>query len=307
VDPSSLVFLAIIGVWAAYLVPTWVRRRVHLAQSRSRDRFSAGARVLSRRRSPAGSSHRSTSAVLSPAVPGAVPAAEPGVVPGVGTGAAPGVAPPAEPVSDAARVSRVGEADRARARTVEREAHIAHAGVVERARLAAARRARVMVALVLFSVAAWAVALATASPIWVSVPPSVMLVVHLLAGRLAAVRSRRTLATSRARLVAARRRAEAAVAATSAAVVEPEVAAVADDVEEAPAAVVGGDSWTPIPVPPPTYTLKPMVPRPEPAPLPDATPAPAARTGRGALPRRPEEIERILDLDDVEPRRAVNG
>jgi hypothetical protein len=68
-------------------------------------------------------------------------------------------------------------------------------------------------------------------------------------------------------------------------------------------------------VPPPTYTLKPVVPRPEPAPLPAAattaaTPAAAAGHGRGALPRRPEEIERILDLDaaeGLETRRAVNG
>jgi hypothetical protein len=84
---------------------------------------------------------------------------------------------------------------------------------------------------------------------------------------------------------------------------------------------VGDDTWVPVPVPPPTYTLKPVVPRPEPAPLPAASqpaaslpsalpPVAASGRGRGALPRRPEEIERILDLDaadDLETRRAVNG
>ena len=288
-DPSSLVFLAIIGVWAAYLVPTWLRRRVHFAQARARDRFSASARVLHRRSRPAARS-ASTAAVLSS--PAAVTAADvvDEVLPKHG-----------------ARASRVGEADRARARSAQREAHIAHATAVERARLAAARRARVMVSLLLFSAAAWAVSLTTASPIWVSAPPSVMLLVHVMAARVAAVRSRRTLAVSRARLAEARRRAEAAAAVVPDTVAEPS-SPVAEPAAapESPAAAVGDDTWMPVPVPPPTYTLKPVVPRPEPAPLP---PVAASGRGRGALPRRPEEIERILDLDadDLETRRAVNG
>ena len=287
-DPSSLVFLAIIGVWAAYLVPTWLRRRVHLAQSRTRDRFSAGARVLHRRQQSRVTAHRSSSAVLAPF------AGSPDA--------------PAAPVAAAATASRAGEAERARVRSAQREAHIAHANVVERARIAAARRARVMVALLLFTTAAWVVSVTTASPIWVAVPPSVMLLVHMLAGRLAAVRSRRVLGASRERLVEARRRSEAAVAsaaevpaATPAPVEEPA------EVVESPAAAVGGDTWVPVPVPPPTYTLKPVVPRPEPAPLPETA---TARVARGALPRRPEEVERILDLDvpeTLETRRAVNG
>jgi len=293
VDPSSLVFLAIIGVWAAYLVPTWLRRRVHLAQSRARDRFSAGARVLHRRQ-PRVTAHRSSSAVLAPIAASSADA----------SAGASGAAP----VAAAATASRAGEAERARVRSAQREAHIAHANVVERARLAAARRARVMVALLLFTAAAWVVSLTTASPIWVAVPPSVMLLVHVLAARLAAVRSHRVLAMSRERLVDARRRSEAAAAspadvpvAAPAPVEEPAEAA------EPPAAAVGGDTWVPVPVPPPTYTLKPVVPRPEPAPLPETA---TARVARGALPRRPEEVERILDLDapeTLETRRAVNG
>lgn len=292
-DPSSLVFLAIIGVWAAYLVPSWLRRRVHFAQARARDRFSASARVLHRRSASRSAVRPSTAAVLSS--PATVPAADvvDEVLPKHG-----------------ARASRVGEADRARARSAQREAHIAHATSVERARLAAARRARVMVSLLLFSGVAWAVSLTTASPIWVSAPPSAMLLVHVMAARVAAVRSRRTLAVSRARLAETRRRAEATVPAPAPVAPEAPVAAPAAEVE-APAAAVGDDTWMPVPVPPPTYTLKPVVPRPEPAPLPEALPPVAASgRGRGALPRRPEEIERILDLDaadDLETRRAVNG
>jgi hypothetical protein len=305
VDPSSLVFLAIIGVWAAYLVPTWLRRRVHLAQSRARDRFSAGARVLHRRRVVRAAGHRSSSAVLTAGAAGDTAAGDSATA---GDGAAEFV----EPVAAAATASRLGEAERARARSMQREAHIAHAGVVERARLAAARRARVMVALLLFTGAAWAVSVTTASPIWVAVPPSVMLLVHVLAARLAAVRSRRTLAVSRQRLAEARRRSEAAVPVPAEPAAPAAVETPAAVVAEEPAAAVGGEPWMPVPVPPPTYTLKPVVPRPEPAPLPEpvAPAAPAASAGRvarGALPRRPEEVERILDLDAAETRRVVNG
>ncbi|HET9656339.1 MAG TPA: hypothetical protein VFP72_13370, partial [Kineosporiaceae bacterium] len=45
-QPSSLVFLAIIAMWAAYLLPQWVRRRDAMGQSRGRDRDSGGLRVL---------------------------------------------------------------------------------------------------------------------------------------------------------------------------------------------------------------------------------------------------------------------
>jgi hypothetical protein len=46
---SSLVFLVVIGVWAAYFIQYWVRRREHLATARSVDQFSESMRVLERR------------------------------------------------------------------------------------------------------------------------------------------------------------------------------------------------------------------------------------------------------------------
>ena len=49
---SSVIFLVVIGLWAAVLVPHWLRRREHLSHSRSVDRFSAAMRVLTRRPSP---------------------------------------------------------------------------------------------------------------------------------------------------------------------------------------------------------------------------------------------------------------
>jgi hypothetical protein len=48
-QPSSLIFLVIIAVWAVYFVQHWVRRREHLATARSVDQFSESLRVLERR------------------------------------------------------------------------------------------------------------------------------------------------------------------------------------------------------------------------------------------------------------------
>ena len=48
-QPSSLIFLVIIAIWAAYLLQHWIRRREHLVTARSIDRFSEAMRVLERR------------------------------------------------------------------------------------------------------------------------------------------------------------------------------------------------------------------------------------------------------------------
>jgi hypothetical protein len=66
---SSLVFLVVIGVWAAYFIQYWVRRRDHLATARSVDQFSESMRVLER---------RTTLPAAGPSTPGRVaPTAEP--------------------------------------------------------------------------------------------------------------------------------------------------------------------------------------------------------------------------------------
>lgn len=48
-SPSSLIFLVLLGVWAAYFVQYWVRRRDHVATARSVEQFSTAMRVLERR------------------------------------------------------------------------------------------------------------------------------------------------------------------------------------------------------------------------------------------------------------------
>ncbi len=49
VSPSSLIFVAVVVTWAAYLVIHVARRREHLATARTVDRFSSQMRVLQRR------------------------------------------------------------------------------------------------------------------------------------------------------------------------------------------------------------------------------------------------------------------
>ncbi len=49
---SSLIFLIVIGLWMAYLVPTWLRRREQMSASRADDRFSDAMHVLSPRPEP---------------------------------------------------------------------------------------------------------------------------------------------------------------------------------------------------------------------------------------------------------------
>ena len=66
-------------------------------------------------------------------------------------------------------------------------------------------------------------------------------------------------------------------------------------------------TWVPVPVPPPTYTLKPVAPRPAPAPLEPALAPAAAPAATGPAPLRLVQ-EPDVDLDSVlERRRAVNG
>lgn len=49
VSPSSLIFVAVVVIWATYLVVHVARHREHLATARSVDRFSSQMRVLQRR------------------------------------------------------------------------------------------------------------------------------------------------------------------------------------------------------------------------------------------------------------------
>ncbi len=49
VQPSSLLFVAVVAIWAAFLVQHWVRRREAMTTARSVDRFSEAMHLLDRR------------------------------------------------------------------------------------------------------------------------------------------------------------------------------------------------------------------------------------------------------------------
>lgn len=51
-QPSSLVLVAIVGMWAAYLVPSWIGRSEHRMARRRADRIAEDARVIEPRSAP---------------------------------------------------------------------------------------------------------------------------------------------------------------------------------------------------------------------------------------------------------------
>ncbi|HEX5534556.1 MAG TPA: hypothetical protein VFX33_12515 [Actinomycetales bacterium] len=64
---SGLIFPIIVALWLVFLVPHWVRRREHLSSSRAADRFSSAMRVLERRDDPARpSAERAPTYLLTP-------------------------------------------------------------------------------------------------------------------------------------------------------------------------------------------------------------------------------------------------
>ena len=185
------------------------------------------------------------------------------------------------------------------------------------ARAAARRRAVIMAVLFAATTVSWVITSLSSLSAWVALPATVLLVMHVLASRVAGLRSREALMLLAVQVrseehVKARPQRQYAAPARSA---EVPVAAPTPDRVARRAAAVGAQTWDPIPVPPPAYTLKPAVHRPEPAPLdrPAAaqTGAPAA-VSRGALPRRAADIERILALEShldelFEEPKVVNG
>ncbi|MFZ0322942.1 MAG: hypothetical protein WAN48_02295, partial [Actinomycetes bacterium] len=48
-SPSGLVYAVIVALWAAVLIPIWLRRHDDAAVTRSADRYSRAMRTLSRR------------------------------------------------------------------------------------------------------------------------------------------------------------------------------------------------------------------------------------------------------------------
>lgn len=342
VQPSSLVFLAIVALWVAYLLPQWIRRRDTPAHDRDDDRHSGSLRVLDpRRRRDRG---RSTAPLLGPShgVSAAVRDGDPGVEeggdgnPDAGIGRARATTGSGEPVGsgegrgrsaagstgdgssgapgppeagavrpDASRDgvprdarghgtsagdsvagsgtgSAVGSAPRpGRRPSPARAAGAAAARAAAVPRAAARRRAQVLLVLVALTATGWLAVPVAGLPVAVAVAATALLGADLIALRVVALRGAvRRAAASRA--AEPRRSAPAAdapahhpvrqetvqaaraAAATAARRRAAAAAALAADTDSAGEKLSADSTWNPVPVPPPTYTLKPVVPRPEP-------------------------------------------
>jgi len=314
VDPSSLIFVVIVAIWATYLLGHWVRRRDHVATARSVERFSEAMRVLERRpavRSVPLSRPNPRSYVVAPAGPSPRQ---------VTVKRAQAVERPAEPQAVPHPAPRPAKAAGRRPARSPLTAYL-------------------LLALLVATPVAWVLVAATSVP-WVVGA----LVTSALVGVLAVLRQRarraRELARRHARVQQrtasqARRDSRRAVvgqvvashrdrASTSAA---PSAQGV--DAEPPAANVAAGDdaaaeddgSWQPVPVPPPTYTLKPkaspapVVRRPAPAEAPAPLPAPEPAQAEAATPVAPEPVAApaganapfAFDLDEILERRIAAG
>ncbi len=313
-QPSSLIFLVIVAIWVAYLIQHWVRRREHLATARSVDRFSEAMRVLERR-SPLSSTMLATAS----GVPGS-------------SGPSASARRPAAATSSGERsevaVKRASVSSPLRARTAARgEAgpvhEVAPIELVPHRTTAQVVLRRVRG--VLFLAALVAVPLTLVLSLahilkWLSVGLAITaLVISVVWLRVAAVRD---IAARRARRAELRRmeRVRAAGAGRSAVgsgglsatrsttrsdtrsaaeVVGP-VAAPAPTSTHTPEPVtevnLDPDAWQPVPVPPPTYTLKEPAHRPEPV---------AEGSHSDGAGMRPVPIE--VDDDELEIMAVAHG
>lgn len=224
---SSLIFLVVIGLWLAYLVPQWLRRRQQLSASRSGDRFSGALRVLARRPEPTERGDRPVGRPYVLAPPPSPPAIKGAAAPGL-------VGVPAP-----ARVGSGSDAGRARLPLL---------GLVVLG---------LLVASVLAVPGTVALAVLSLAPVWSPAGAFGALVVLLLALR--------TRARRRARAV--RPAAAERVVEPSAVVVADEGGGVADEPADGDTRAAAEDrellpgEWTPVPVPLPSYLLKVEVPR----------------------------------------------
>ncbi|MCC9306816.1 hypothetical protein LN042_06805 [Kitasatospora sp. RB6PN24] len=274
---SGLIYAVIVGAWAAYLVPMWLRRQDELNESRPTERFSTAIRLLAGR----SALERRASRALGEDDPtdSAADGASDGGATGV-PGEIPAALPAAEPV-------RTGRLDR-------------------RARLLARRRRMVTLLFGAFALGTVVAAVAGVAFLWVPALPAVLLTLYIghlrrlerqrcevkldrarAAAAAAAVREREH---ARARVAgtaplavaeeatepieSARALATAQALASAAAAAEaerPESAARQDLVETTDheewvdglreRAAAGPDSWEPVPVPLPTYVTAPVAPR----------------------------------------------
>ncbi|AXE78429.1 hypothetical protein P6B95_20055 [Streptomyces atratus] len=296
---SGLIYAVIVGAWAAYLVPMWLRRQDELNEARPTERFSTAIRLLSGR---AAMERRYAKELRERSTEEAGPDADPDVVTDrmdsvdVRAFAAPEAHTEAR-VYDPARPGRErpepGAARRARPRTGGTDAERVRRA--QRLQVLARRRRTTVVLFLAFTLGAVVAAVGGLGFLWAPAVPAVLLstyIVHLRAQerrRFAFTMDRRRAEVAAQHLRESRsRRHQPAAAAPAEADEEPEGRRPEPEPEPAPVVSpqeagrralveqtdhaewvdqqrergrVQGDSWEPVPVPLPTYVTAPVAPR----------------------------------------------
>ncbi|OKK16755.1 hypothetical protein AMK16_23875 [Streptomyces sp. CB00455] len=276
---SGLIYAVIVGAWAAYLVPMWLRRQDELNEARPTERFSTAIRLLSGR---AGMERRYARGLRERGDEQAEPQ------------------PHADPDAATERVNSVDADARAfvvpptraepRPAAAEREQRAERARREQRLQVLARRRRTTALLFLVFTCGAVVAAVGGLGYLWAPAVPALLLssyIVHLRVQErrryeFTMDRRRAEAAASRLRENRPRRRpAESAAGPGEAVGAEPDPAPPVSPQEAGRRALVEqtdhaewvdqqrerergparGDSWEPVPVPLPTYVTAPVAPR----------------------------------------------
>ncbi|MER5890036.1 hypothetical protein ABT160_39950 [Streptomyces sp. NPDC001941] len=282
---SGLIYAVIVGAWAAYLVPMWLRRQDELNEARPTERFSTAIRLLSGR---AGMERRYAKELrerdAGEAAPDADPDARTEYLSSVDVRS---FAAPRTEVRERPRPVPAQERPRPAERPAERAAAAERA---RRTRVLARRRRTTVLLFLAFTIGSVVAAVGGLAFLWAPAAPAVLLsayIVHLRnkeRRRFAYVMDRRRAEVAAQRLRENRTRRHPAPAAEAedepeAHRPEPEPAPVVSPQEAGRRALVEqtdhaewvdaqrdrgparGESWEPVPVPLPTYVTAPVAPR----------------------------------------------
>ncbi|WP_165956377.1 hypothetical protein, partial [Streptomyces hainanensis] len=247
---SGLIFAMIVGAWAAYLVPMWLRRQDELNEARPTERFSTAIRLLTRKRASEQSAEGDTP---EPDADDAPPA-QPDVHADVRAFA--------EPITDAHLEPPIQEPAPAAA-----SVSVALSG---RAKVLARRRRTTMILLLAFTLGGIVTVTAGTRFLWLPAVPAVLLTAYVVHVR-RAERKRTAVAIDRRRAEEAARRLRQRTQASSAAMPEKPSKAIVEQTDHAewvdqqrrrqPTLDDEPQSWDPAPVPLPTYVNAPVAPR----------------------------------------------
>ncbi|MFC5722057.1 hypothetical protein ACFP1Z_17975 [Streptomyces gamaensis] len=268
---SGLIYAVIVGAWAAYLVPMWLRRQDELNEARPTERFSTAIRLLSGR---AGMERRYAKDLEGRVADDAPPADGP-----AGPGArGPEPDAPTEPVA-----VRPSGAPSAAPPAPHAPPALSSAERARRSKVLARRRRTTVMLFLAFTLGAVIAGVFGLGFLWAPAAPAVLLSAYIV--YLRSQERRRfafTMDQRRAELAAQRLRegragrARPADRDAAAADTAPHPAPAAPDPAAGRRALVeltdhaewvdaqrsrGGESWEPVPVPLPTYVTAPVAPR----------------------------------------------